>query len=102
MSETVEPRTADIRYETETPVLYETRGAVAWLTLNRPEFANSQNSQMTYAIDDCLRRAVADDAIKVIVLRGAGKHFSGGHDIGTPGRDVAKVGPSAKRSGTTT
>ena len=40
MSDTVEPRTADIRYETDTPVLYETRGAVAWLTLNRPEFAN--------------------------------------------------------------
>lgn len=96
MTDIVDPRTADIRYETETPVLYETRGAVAWLTMNRPEFANSQNSQMTYAIDDCLKRAVADDAVKVIVLRGAGKHFSGGHDIGTPGRDVAKTWPERR------
>ena len=96
MSDTVEPRTADIRYETDTPVLYETRGAVAWLTLNRPEFANSQNSQMTYALDDCWRRAVNDDAVKEIVLRGAGKHFSGGHDIGTPGRDVAKSWPERR------
>ena len=31
---------------------------------------------------------MADDDVKVIVLRGEGKHFSAGHDIGTPGRDV--------------
>ena len=36
------------------------------------------------------RRAVDDDTIKAIVLAGEGKHFSAGHDIGTPGRDVAK------------
>ena len=87
---------SDIHYETDTPVLYETRGAIAWLTLNRPGFANSQNSQMTYAIDECLQRAVNDDAVKVIVLRGAGKHFSGGHDIGTPGRDVTKSWPDRR------
>lgn len=87
---------SEIRYETETPLLYEVKGAVAWLTMNRPEFANSQNSQMTYAIDDALRRAVNDDAVKVIVLRGAGKHFSGGHDIGTPGRDIMKSWPERR------
>ena len=31
-----------------------------------------------------------DDEVKVIVLRGDGKHFSAGHDIGTPGRDIDK------------
>ena len=87
---------SEIRYETETPLLYEVKGAVAWLTMNRPEFANSQNSQMTYAIDDALRRAANDDAVKVIVLKGAGKHFSGGHDIGTPGRDVKKTWPERR------
>lgn len=69
-------------------VLYEVQGAVALVTMNRPEFHNAQNSQMTYALDAAFRRACDDDAIKVIVLRGAGKHFSAGHDIGTPGRDV--------------
>ncbi|WP_311269523.1 enoyl-CoA hydratase [Sphingobium sp. WCS2017Hpa-17] len=86
----VEPRTADIVYETDEPVLYETDGAVAHVIMNRPQFNNAQNSQMTYALDAAFQRAVSDDAVKVIVLRGAGKHFSAGHDIGTPGRDVAK------------
>ncbi|MBU6211019.1 MAG: enoyl-CoA hydratase [Gammaproteobacteria bacterium] len=87
---------SEIHYETDTPILYEVKGPVAWLTMNRPEFANSQNSQMTYAIDDALRRAANDDAVKVIVLKGAGKHFSGGHDIGTPGRDVKKTWPERR------
>jgi enoyl-CoA hydratase len=75
-------------YETDSPVLYEVREGVAYVTMNRPQFNNAQNSQMTYALDAAFRRAVDDDAVRAIVLRGAGKHFSAGHDIGTPGRDV--------------
>lgn len=75
-------------YETSEPVLYEVDGAVAHIIMNRPAFHNAQNSQMTYALDDAFRRAVDDDAIGAIVLRGAGKNFSAGHDIGTPGRDT--------------
>jgi len=75
-------------YETDTPVRYQREGAIAWVTMNRPQFNNAQNSQMTYALDDAFRRAVDDDDIRVIVLAGEGKHFSAGHDIGTPGRDV--------------
>jgi enoyl-CoA hydratase len=84
----VPPRKADVQYETDAPVRYEVEGAVAWVTMERTRFNNVQNSQMTYALDDAFRRAVDDDAVKVIVLAGAGKHFSAGHDIGTPGRDV--------------
>jgi enoyl-CoA hydratase len=67
---------------------YERRDAVAMVTMNRPEYRNAQNSAMTYALDAAFVRAVDDDEVKVIVLAGAGKHFSAGHDIGTPGRDV--------------
>ncbi|MCH5645306.1 MULTISPECIES: enoyl-CoA hydratase [unclassified Gordonia (in: high G+C Gram-positive bacteria)] len=73
-----------------TPVAYETGGpdgAVAYVTLNRPEYRNAQNSVMTYSLDSAFRRAVDDKAVKVIVLRANGKHFSAGHDIGTPERD---------------
>ena len=77
-------------YETDSPVLYAVKDGVATVTMNRPEYNNAQNSQMTYALDAAFRRAVDDDAVKVIVLRGAGKHFSAGHDIGTPGRDIDK------------
>jgi enoyl-CoA hydratase len=69
-------------------VLYTVQGEVAHVSLNRPQFRNAQNAAMTYALDAALLRAVADDAIKVIVLAGAGEHFSAGHDIGSPGRDI--------------
>jgi enoyl-CoA hydratase len=74
-------------------VLYEARGPVAIVTLNRPEFRNAQNAVMTYALDAAFVKAVQDDAIKVIVLAGAGEHFSAGHDIGSPGRDIHKSFP---------
>jgi enoyl-CoA hydratase len=77
-------------YETAEPVLYEVRDGIAILTMNRPTFNNAQNSQMTYALESGFRRAVDDDSVKVIVLKGAGRHFSAGHDIGTPGRDINK------------
>jgi enoyl-CoA hydratase len=86
----VEPRTAPISYETETPVRYEQEGPIAWVIMDRPRYGNAQNSQMTYALDDAFRRAVDDDTVRVIILRGEGKNFSAGHDIGTPGRDVHK------------
>jgi enoyl-CoA hydratase len=69
-------------------VLYSVEEGVAWITMNRPQYNNAQNGRMTYELDDAFKRAVADDEVKVIVLRGEGKHFSAGHDIGTPGRDV--------------
>lgn len=71
------------------PVAYETNaeGSIAYVTLNRPEYRNAQNSVMTYSLDSAFRRAVDDATVKVIVLRANGKHFSAGHDIGTPERD---------------
>ncbi|WAP50490.1 enoyl-CoA hydratase [Arthrobacter sp. ATA002] len=69
-------------------VTYEVRGSVAFVRLNRPEYRNAQNSKVTYALDAAFTAAVQDDAVKVIVLAGNGKHFSAGHDIGTPDRDI--------------
>lgn len=86
----------EIIYEEEHPVLYETDGPVAYLTLNRVKYHNSQNAQMLYALDDAFYRATADDEVKVIVLRANGKHFSAGHDIGTPGRDYHKGRPDRR------
>jgi enoyl-CoA hydratase len=90
MTDLVTPKQVDIDYETDEPVLYEVIDNVAWVTMNRPGFNNAQNGQMTYALDDAFRRAVQDDAVRAIVLAGNGKHFSAGHDIGTPGRDLHK------------
>jgi enoyl-CoA hydratase len=77
----------------EPPVLYEAHDAVARVTMNRPQYRNAQNAKMTHGLDEAFTRAVADDAIRVIVLAGAGPHFSAGHDIGTPERDIHKPFP---------
>lgn len=78
-------------------VRYERDATLARITLNRPEYGNAQNSKMTYALDDAFYRASADDEVKVIILSGAGKHFSAGHDIGTPERDIDQT--FSRRSG---
>ncbi|MFI0408080.1 enoyl-CoA hydratase [Actinomadura sp. 3N508] len=72
----------------EETVRYERRGPVAVVTMDRPDYRNAQNSAMTYALDAAFYRAADDDEVKVVVLAGAGPHFSAGHDIGTPGRDA--------------
>jgi enoyl-CoA hydratase len=72
-------------------ILYETRDGIAWVTLNRPEYSNAQNVALLRSLNEVYDRAMADDTVKVVVLRGAGKHFSAGHDIGSPGRDIDKA-----------
>ena len=73
---------------TSEPVRYERRGPVAVVTMDRPAYRNAQNSAMTYALDRAFYRAAEDGEVKVVVLAGAGDHFSAGHDIGTPERDA--------------
>ncbi len=90
MSDLVEPQRPEITYETDAPVTYTVADKVAWVMMDRPQFHNAQNSQMTYALDAAFRRAVDDPDVAAIVLGGEGKHFSAGHDIGTPGRDLHK------------
>jgi enoyl-CoA hydratase len=68
-------------------VLYETRGRVAAITLNRPESRNAQNKQLLDELDACWTKAAQDEEVRVIVLKANGPHFSSGHDI------------SAKRAG---
>jgi enoyl-CoA hydratase len=62
-------------------IRYETDGAVATVTMNRPEVANAQNSRLIDEIDAAFDLADADDAVRVVILAGAGKHFSSGHDL---------------------
>lgn len=62
-------------------VLYEVRGALAWITLNRPDKLNAINAPMIELLRHHLAEAVADDKVKVIVLTGAGRAFSSGYDI---------------------
>jgi enoyl-CoA hydratase len=64
-----------------TTIRYEVEGPVATITMNRPDVANAQNSAMIDEIDAAFDLADADDAVRVVILAGAGKHFSSGHDL---------------------
>ena len=62
-------------------ILYEEIGSVARITLNRPETHNVQNVRLILELDEATKKADADPSIRVILLRGAGRSFSSGHDL---------------------
>lgn len=55
---------------------------VATATLNRPEIGNAYDEEMLDALAAGLERLADDDAVRVLVIRGAGKHFQAGADLG--------------------
>jgi len=65
----------------EETVLYKTEGAIATITLNRPEKYNTLRAEVIDGLDAALRAANRDNAIKVIILEGAGDSFCGGFDF---------------------
>jgi enoyl-CoA hydratase len=62
-------------------IIYQVDGPVATITMNRPEVANAQDSTLIDEIDAAFDLADADDSVRVVILAGAGKHFSSGHDL---------------------
>lgn len=66
---------------TEEVLLFETLGPVARLTLNRPKAMNSLNLAIMAALDKQLIELASDDAIRVVVLTGAGAAFCAGADL---------------------
>ena len=66
-------------YET---LLYATDGAVATITLNRPDRLNTIVPPMPDELEAAINAAVRDEAVRVIVLRGAGRAFCAGFDFG--------------------
>lgn len=62
-------------------VLYETRGPIALITLNRPTALNALDRAMIDGLAAATARAANDTAVRVIVLQGAGDHFMAGGDL---------------------
>ena len=63
-------------------VLLEVAEGIAWITLNRPEAMNALSAEVRTELDKTIRAASADDAARVIVLRGDGERaFCAGADI---------------------
>jgi 3-hydroxyacyl-CoA dehydrogenase len=73
--------------------IYQTRGAVAVITLDNPP-VNGLGYDTRVAITDGLAKALADAAVRAIVITGAGKAFSGGADIREFGSPKAVAEPN--------
>jgi 2-(1,2-epoxy-1,2-dihydrophenyl)acetyl-CoA isomerase len=65
----------------ETHVVLELEGAVAWIRLNRPEKLNPIGSLARQQLDAALKQVERDDAVRCVVLIGAGRAFSAGADV---------------------
>lgn len=75
----------------ETPVLLTREGAVARLTLNRPQRRNAMNGAMGEALDEALAALETDRAARVVVLSGAGGHFCAGLDLSEVGSQASEA-----------
>ena len=62
-------------------VTIEVAHDVAYLTMNHPERRNALSLAMMRALTGALINAASDDAVRAVVLRGAGPAFSAGHDL---------------------
>jgi len=73
---------------------FERRGAVALLTLNRPEKLNALSNELLGAIVDALDRIELDPAVRAVVITGSGRAFSAGADIAAFHHQM-RAGPAA-------
>src|SRR5215218_10016918 len=82
---------AVMSYET---VLYDVRDGVATVTLNRPEKLNAWNTRLGAELGDAMATADEDDAVRAVVVTGAGRAFCAGADLsggGFGGGDAPKL-----------
>ncbi|MEZ4493138.1 MAG: enoyl-CoA hydratase/isomerase family protein [Dehalococcoidia bacterium] len=62
-------------------ILYEVEGPVLTITLNRPEALNALSPDLERELHEALNYAKTDDAVRSIIITGAGRAFSSGYDI---------------------
>jgi len=73
-------------------IVYEQRGAGAWITLNRPDALNALSFGLMREFGDALAHARSDDAVRALVITGTGRAFCAGADL----KEVAEMQAHAK------
>ena len=68
------------------PVLFTINGSIARITLNRPAKRNALNEALVSALKEALRKASAEEAVRVAVITGAGQDFCSGADLEVLGK----------------
>ena len=76
--------------------LYEVDGAIAVITMNRPDKGNALSQALKDKLVELFRQAERDDNVAVVVLRGNGKTFCAGADIGPSPEKAARKGDGLK------
>jgi len=80
-------------------IIHEKKGAVCYITLNRPQLRNAINTQMTKELADVCQTINQDEEISVVVLKGVGGTFSSGSEPqeGEAGCDASRAIASLER-----
>lgn len=81
----------------ESTVLYVAAEGIATLTLNRPQARNALSSALMRDLTQALERANADEAVRVVILTGAGDAFCAGVDLKEFGKLAGESPPSGER-----
>ncbi|HVA80261.1 MAG TPA: enoyl-CoA hydratase-related protein [Candidatus Binataceae bacterium] len=80
-----------------TAILVDLNHGVATITLNRPEKLNAYNQTMGAELSEAFAELDADDAVRVIVVTGAGRAFCAGADLSSAGGDTFNYDKRAER-----
>ena len=78
-------------------ILYDVDGPVLTLTLNRPDRLNAFNATMRTELCQAFDQADADDAVRAVIVTGAGRGFCAGADLSEPNRFDYSARPGALR-----
>lgn len=73
-------------------IVYEVRGAGAWVRLNRPDALNALSFGLMREFGEALARARADDAVRALIVIGTGRAFCAGADL----KEIAEMRATAK------
>jgi len=77
------------------PVLERSEGPILVVTLNEPDRANPLSAATVIGLSEVLERAASDEAVRAVIVTGAGRHFSAGADLEALER-IAEAGDEAE------
>jgi enoyl-CoA hydratase/carnithine racemase len=83
---------------TDKIVLIERAGAIATLTLNRPDRLNALNTALLVGLRDAMQELAADDSLHAVIITGAGRAFCAGADLSDMSGFTERSGDDPKRT----
>ena len=82
-----------------TTVLFEQHGSIGTMTFNRPEVFNAMSSELILAFRDITTELKKSTTLRVLIIKGAGKAFLAGGDVGQFHKEIETVAETVKPLG---